>query len=173
MKGTIVRCLQDGVEQRYGSEAWRAVLELSGLSPDAAFTPNRQVSDADVSLLLHASAEQLGMSANEIVDFFGTWWACNYAPRVYGFYYERHPNLRSFLRGLNQIHREVTQHSRSAQPPFVDIVEHERRLSITYHSERGLVALFAAIARGLGAHFGEQVEVICESDDQVEVIWAA
>ncbi len=75
---------------------------------------------------------------------------------------------------MDQVHIEMTQSVPNARPPRFDYAWRDpKTLQVKYKSTRPLIAIFVGLARGVGKHFGEQLDVRVVSDDTVEIRFAA
>jgi len=170
MKGTILKCLQEMVEKRHSKESWQQILDEAGLEGTQFFSLSSDVPDTDAIALFEASASVLGLSAQETADAFGSYWVNDYAARVYQTLYGRLRSAREFILALDGVHLMVTNTIANARPPRFDYEEEsENSLLVTYKSQRGLIDLYAGLARGVGEYFSTPLEVTKLSRNQVRI----
>lgn len=170
MKGTILRCLGDMVTERYGEEPWKRILRQAGLDDLTKFSPSSDVDDAVAGKVFAVAGPVLERTAAQVFDDFSTHWVETYAPKVYPQYYGQFKSTKEFLLGLDRLHSTVTRNLEGARPPrFQYTWRDENTLRMTYESHRGLVDLFASLARALGRHFGEEIAVRKIGGNLVEV----
>lgn len=168
MKGTIVRCLQDFVEQEHGPQAWRRITERARLPQ--ILTPNAELADEKIEVLVEAAREEL--PAGDVLGDAGVFWARRYAPRVYPEYYEEYESLRAFLEAVNEIHREVTHFVPSSTPAYLELEWLDPScLRIRYRTHRPLFPFALGVVRGLATHFGETVEIEDVTGQRAMVRW--
>lgn len=170
MKGTILRCLGDAVSAKHGEPTWLDVLRHAGVTDVTKFAPSSDVDDALAVRLFQSVGAVLRFSITQVYDEFSTHWVDVYAPKVYPQYYGSFRSTREFLLGLDRVHSTVTRNIEGARPPrFRYEWRDERTLRMTYESHRGLIELFAALARALGRHFDEAINVRKIGADVIEV----
>src|SRR5262245_51800486 len=97
MKGTIVKCLQEMVEGRFGKQEWQAILGDAGFTGPQLFSLSADVDEGKALGLFASTARVLEISAEQAADAFGDHWVNEYAPRVYQTIYARHRSAREFL----------------------------------------------------------------------------
>ncbi len=160
MKGTIVKCLEELVRKDFGDDKWSAVMERSGIEAGRVFSTMEDVSDETVLAMIGATAEVLGITPQVAMDAFGMHWSKTYAPKVYGVFFEKAKSAREFLLSLDGVHDTVTRRMENARPPrFVYDDQDPSKLTMRYESPRGLVALMPGLVKGVGALYGEEVDV--------------
>jgi hypothetical protein len=166
MKGTIVRCLQELVENTSGRPAWKATLTGAGLPATAHFGTLDDVDDALVLKLVGSAAGALGVTPQQAMDAFGEHWSFTYAPSIYGVYFEKCDNARDFLLSLAAIHVKMTASMANASPPKFSYDDSAPdSLVMTYASKRGLVALMPGLVRGVARYYKEQLQVTLSGSD--------
>lgn len=160
MKGTIVKCLEEVVRKNFGDEKWKAVLAAMGIDEARVFSTMEDVPDGTVVEMIGKVAAVLGISKEAAMEAFGMHWSKTYAPRVYGVFFEKAKSARAFLLSLDGVHDTVTRRMENARPPrFVYDDKQPERLVMRYDSPRGLVALMPGLVKGVGALYGEEIDV--------------
>jgi hypothetical protein len=172
MKGTIVKCLQELVVNRFGKENWHEICELSGFDKRTEIPIILNVSDAVASELLANTCSVLNLSFEAAADAFGDYWCNEYAPKIYASIYRNFKNAREFILGMDRVHLFLTQTLDNANPPRFDYeAVGDDKLLVTYKSQRNLVDVFVGLARGLGRYFDEDLRVTKLGQDKVEIVF--
>ncbi len=176
MKGTIVRCLCEMIEKAHGADTWARIMETAGhRTGKLAITMDIvDVDDALVMGLVQATCTVLGITAGQAANAFGEYWSCTFGPANYPKIYERFHSAREMLLGMDQVHIEVTSSVPNARPPRFDYAWSDpRTLNVSYKSNRGMVEIFAGLARGVGKHFNEPLDVTVRDAGSVQIVFAA
>jgi hypothetical protein len=159
MKGTIVVCLKELVEKKFGKPVWAQALVEAGV-PNQVFLAPADVPDAAVMKILGALSNVTHASAQALMDAFGDHWANDYAPRVYSVYFRQHRTAMEFLLAMDALHGTVTKSIPNAHPPrFTYEKKGPKSFVMTYASQRGLGAMVPGLVRGVARHYGEQCTV--------------
>ncbi len=165
MKGTIPKCLGEMVRAQHGPDRWTLICTEAGLARWHHFVTTEDVPDELVVGLFHMTSAVLGKSLQQVMDDFGMHWSTVYAPDIYGQYFRRASNAREMLLSMSEVHRVTTDRVAEAVPPRFEYESLEDgTLLMRYHSERGLSALMPGLIRGVGAYYGERVEVEKDGD---------
>jgi hypothetical protein len=160
MKGTIVKCLEEVVTERFGDEKWRESLKRAGFSEAKIFTMLGDVDEANFMRIMKGVASAASLSMEQTMEAFGEHWSTVYGPHVYGAYFSTAKNTRELLLNLDHIHEVMTKSMKSARPPrFRYEWKGDKHLIMHYESSRRLVALMPALIRGVGKHYNEKVTV--------------
>ena len=174
MKGTIVKCLEELVTSQFSQEVWEKSLQDAGISESTVFWPMGNVDDLQVMDIITAVCTNLGITFEQAADAFGDYWVNVYSQRMYPLYYQRNPTARDFLLHLDQVHTEMTQRMEDASPPRFEYEwVNDNTLIMHYHSHRDLVDFVVGLARGVGKHYGEPLQVSKVGPDKVMVGFAA
>ena len=170
MKGTILKCLQEMVESRFGKQEWKQILSESGFAPTQLFTLSADVDEQKTLALFSNTAEVLEIPAEQVMDDFGDYWVNEYASRIYHTLFGRLKSAREFILGMDQVHIMVTSTIENAQPPRFEFEERGPKvLVVTYKSKRGLIDLYIGLARGVGKYFGTPLEIVKLNQRQVQI----
>lgn len=158
MKGTILKCLQEYVQEVHDEATWQQCLEAAGFSSSCQFTLQGEVDEGATLALFTQSAHVLGLSTTQLFDGFGQYWMCYYALDQYRSYYLSAHSSKEFIKKLNFIHHSFTQHL----PPgkrlhLVYQWQSEHTLLLEYHSERNLINLLISLVKGVGVYYQEQL----------------
>lgn len=157
MRGTIATCLQELVEQKFGSAKWHESLKAAGLAESLVFTVLSEIDEADFRVLLKGVSSALSMSMAQLMDAFGEHWSTIYAPKMYAPYYSGLKNSRELLLNLDHIHEVMTKSTNSRPPRFRYEWKGEKLLIMHYQSERGLIDFMPGLIRGVGKYFNEKL----------------
>ena len=169
MKGTVVLCLQELVEKRFGAEKWKQALLTAGLSEVRLFSTLEDVSDEQVFALAGIVSKTTKVPRERLREMFGEYWSNQYAPRIYGSYYRKAKTARDLLQNLDHIHTAMTNSMPGARPPrFKYHWTAPNVLTMHYESKRGLVGLMPGLIRGVGKYYNEALRVTVK-DNSVSV----
>ena len=169
MKGTILKCLQEMVESRFGKPEWQEILKDAGFKGPQLFSLSADIDEGKAVGLFASAARVLEISAEQAADAFGDHWVNEYAPRVYQTIYARHKSARDFLLAMDAVHVMVTDSVPNARPPRFDFEEQGKTLLVTYKSKRGLIDLYIGLVRGVGKRFNTPLEIQKLSARQVKI----
>lgn len=157
MKGTIVKCLEELVTEKFGAEKWRESLERAGIPEWRTFTVLGDVDEAEFMRIMQGVAGAALLSMEQAMDAFGEYWSTVYGPKVYGAYFSAR-SARELLLNLDHIHEVMTKSMESARPPrFRYEWRGDKLLIMHYESRRGLAALMPGLIRGLGKYYNEKL----------------
>jgi len=160
MKGAIVACMKELVEGEFGADKWEEALERAGLPKNLSVLPIADVDDETVLRVVRELCQVLGITEQQAADAFGRYWACTYAPRLYGAYYVGVGSAKEFLLKMDDVHVATTRAIPNAHPPrFVYEDVDENTLIMEYHSSRGLMSFFTGLTRGIAEYFGERADI--------------
>lgn len=160
MKGTILTCLSELVEERYGRKVWTEALRLAGLRPGAIFLPSADVDDAVVHRLFATVAEAGHLTPAELAEAFGDAWINDYAPTLYRQFFTEYRTALDFLASIDVVHAEMTRKNPDAQPPRFTVVERAPgRLVLHYGSARSMEALVPGLIRGVARRYREELVI--------------
>jgi len=160
MKGTIHKCVEKLVIEKFGIDKWEECLTSVGLDEDHVFMMNDDVDEKKTMELLSKAPSILGITGQQLFDAFGVYWSTVYAPKVYPAYYEGITSSKEFLLKLDNLHSEITQNVPNARPPkFTYFWKNDTTLEMTYDSQRGLIDLFVSLAKGIGTHYNETLGI--------------
>jgi hypothetical protein len=160
MKGTIVKCLEELVTQRFGAEKWKESLRKAGIAEGRTFTMLGDVDETEFMRIMKGVADAASLSMEQTMEAFGEHWSTVHAPTVYAAYFDTAKSARELLLNLDHIHDVMTRSMKSARPPrFRYEWKGDKLLIMHYESKRGLVALMPGLIRGVGKHFNEKLTV--------------
>ncbi len=169
MKGTILVCLKELVEKRFGKPAWDGALTAAGV-PGQLFLAPADVPDETVMKVLAALSKTTNTSGQALMDAFGDYWANEYATRVYASYYRQHETAMDFLLGMDKLHQTMTKTIPNAHPPhFTYERKGDRSFVMTYASPRHLGAMVPGLVRGVARRYGTRCTIRDLGGDRFEV----
>lgn len=158
MKGIIFNVLEEVVVAAHGDATWDALLDAAAC--DGVYTSLGSYPDDQMSRLVAAASDALGIPQADVVRWFGREAIPRFAVR-YPAFFTAHASTRSFVMSLNTIiHPEVRKIYTGAQCPEFDFQNAEDgALLLGYHSPRKLCALAHGFIEGVADQYHEQVEV--------------
>ena len=157
MKGVVFNLLEQLVARDYGEETWDALLDASEL--DGAYTSLGSYADGDLMKLVGAAAEELDMSPDQVVRWFGRNALPLFAMR-YPQLFEPHDCTRSFVLTLNEIiHPEVRKLYPGADVPVFDFATRNGGLVMGYRSPRKMCGFAEGLLHGAADHYKERLTI--------------
>jgi heme-NO-binding protein len=160
MKGTIVRCMEELVTNKFGVEKWQESLAQAGIPEWRIFTAFCDVDETEFMKIMTGIAGAAALSMEQVMEAFGEYWSTVYGPKVYRAYFSDAQTARELLLNLDHIHEVMTKSIKFAQPPrFRYEWKGDKLLIMHYESFRGLVALMPGLIRGVGKYFKENLTV--------------
>lgn len=171
MKGTVHKCIEKLITEKFGAEKWQACLAYVGLDEDHYFMINDDVDEAlTMKLVTEAIPTVCNLQLQQVIDTFGQYWINDYASKVYAPYFEGVNSSKELILKLDFIHKTLTEKIPNAKPPRLTYEwVNGNTLAVTYLSERGLIDLFIAIAKGVGTYYKEDLKVTKKSSQVLEV----
>jgi hypothetical protein len=172
MKGTILSCVKELVEKKFGAAAWTKVLEAAG-QPGALFLAGGDVPDEKAMKILGAASKVSGLSMQALMDAFGDYWANDYSDKMYPQYYAEHKTAKDFLRGMDALHERLTKSIPNAKPPrFAYESETPNSFVMIYRSARGLGDMLPGLIAGVARHYRTKIAVKKLGTDRFELKFA-
>jgi hypothetical protein len=157
MKGVVFNLLEQLVARDFGEDTWDGLLDASGL--DGVYTSLGSYPDEDLTKLVTAASEALGMPADDIVIWLGRNALPLFAER-YPQLFEPHDSTRPFVLTLNDIiHPEVRKLYPGADVPEFDFDVRDELLVMDYRSPRKLCSFAEGLLLGAADHYGEQLTI--------------
>ncbi len=172
MKGTIVKCLQEMVENKFGKDKWSTICEKSNFGKNQIISLSADIDDAVVMTLLKNTCETLGVSLEQAGDAFGDYWVNNYGPNVYKSIYNKFKNTREFILGMDDVHVMVTKTVPNSKPPrFTYDFPNDKTIIMTYKSSRGLILVLMGLVKGLARYFNEKLTVTKINEGSIKIVF--
>jgi len=160
MKGTIVKCMEELVTNKFGEGKWKESLKKAGIPEWRCFTTFCDVDEAEVMGIMEGIAGAASLSMEQLMEAFGEYWSTVYGPHIYGAYFSDAKRARELLLNLDHIHEVMTKSIKFACPPrFRYEWKGDKLLIMHYESFRGLVALMPGLIRGVGKYYRENLTV--------------
>lgn len=173
MKGTIVRCLEELVVERFGEDKWQKSLEEAGIKTSRIFLPFEDVDDSVVIKLITAVCNNLNISLSQAADAFGDYWVNVYSQNLYPQYYSTHKTAKDFLLDMDTVHVAMTKTVKNAHPPrFTYEWKDDNTLIMHYKSQRSLIDFVVGLAKGVGKFYHEDLQVTKLGSDNVQIVFA-
>ena len=171
MKGTVHKCIEKLITEKFGLATWQTCLEAVGLEEDHIFMMNDDVDEAlTMKLVTEVIPSVTRLSLQQVLDAFGHYWINDYASQIYKPYFEGCHSSRELISKLDFIHESLTKNIPNARPPRLRYEWLDgQTVSLTYVSDRGLIDLFISIAKGVGDYYKETLVVVKKSDQTLEV----
>jgi hypothetical protein len=170
MKGTIHRCLAEMVTAQHGEDKWRQCLMKANLRPSTRFHMRDDLDEAWSMGFFQQTALSLDIGLPQLLEDFGRYWCCVYAPREYEYFFFGMSTAKRMLFNLDRLHENIRKHFHNAQPPFYGyewLDDEQRRLKVTYTSDRGLMDLYIFLVKGLGEYYNETIGIEKLSEKEV------
>ncbi len=172
MKGTIVKCLQNLVVEKFGKDKWEKSLEDVGISKSTLFMPIADVDDSTVLKVVQAVCKNLGLTLEQLADYFGDYWVNVYSQKYYHLYYAKHKTAKDFLLDMDNVHITMTKTMKNARPPrFTYEWENDKNLIMHYKSHRGLIDFLVGLAKGVGTFYNENISVSKIGTDKIRIVF--
>lgn len=161
MYGLVIISLQEMITKNYGPEKWNAVKRAAGVDEEI-LSRLTSYDDSVTYQLVGAAANELNITADELLERFGNHWITITAIQDYGeLICAAGANIRDFLLHLPQFHTRVVLFLPNLQPPqFYCSDVGENTLTLHYSSTRaGLAPFVLGAIRGVGELYNKSVEV--------------
>ncbi|SDL68498.1 Haem-NO-binding [Halarsenatibacter silvermanii] len=172
MKGTLVKAMQEMVENEHGQNMWQRIIETSMLGDDFDVNILADVEDEKFKNLLNTTAEVLDISKKEAMDRFAHYFILEYALDTFAInmYFSQSDSAREFLLKMDDVHRRLTKNIDDASPPRFDYEKKDDgSLLMTYNSERGMFELFKSLAEAVGEYFNDDLRIREAGKNTVEI----
>ena len=157
MKGIIFNVVEEVVFDRFGPDAWDAMLETCGL--DGVYTSLGSYPDEELNKLVEAACSMTQATSADILRVIGS----GAMPRLqerYPTFFDAAPNARSFILSLNSIiHPEVRKLYTGAGCPHFHFGHQDDDLLMGYNSPRKLCHLAHGFIDGLAKIYDETIIV--------------
>ncbi|MCS6831394.1 MAG: heme NO-binding domain-containing protein [Armatimonadota bacterium] len=172
MKGTIVIAVREMVQQQFGKDAWTKALLEAGIDKEPAIAPSSMIDDKVVINVIQGICRTTGKSMQQFADMFGEYWVTQYAQRMYKSFFLGSKCARDFLLKMDSVHVSMTRAFPDSTPPRFEYEwKSDNTLIMTYKSPRGLMDIFIGLIKGVGKHYGENLQVRKITSNQVEIVF--
>lgn len=173
MKGTIVKCLKELVETKFGKDKWTTICEKTSFPTNTLISLTADIDDPTVMKLIQNTCSTLGITMEQAADAFGDYWVNNYAPAIYKSIFTKYKSAREFILGMDDVHIMVTKTVPNAIPPrFTYSFSDDKTLVMTYDSKRGLILILMGLVKGLGRYFNEKLTVSKINDKSIKIVFS-
>ncbi|MCL2329193.1 MAG: heme NO-binding domain-containing protein [Bacteroidetes bacterium] len=170
MKGSIVKCCAEMVNDYYGGQTWKEILQQSGQKPNMLIRPISDIDDQIVFKIFGNICTVLNLSKQQLYDMFGDYWVRIYAPKISRIYYIQNKTAKEFIMGMDKVHEHVTSMIPNAHPPKFKVEEvDENTIIVNYISKRNLIDLYMGLVKGVGNYFKTPIGIKKLSEDRVEL----
>ncbi len=160
MKGTIVKCMEELVIEKFGAGNGRSRSRRQGSQRGESSQRFCDIDETEFTRIMTGVAEVTFLSMEQVMEAFGEHWSTVYAPNVYAAYYSGVKTSRELLVNLDHMHEVMTKSIKFARPPrFRYEWQGEQHLIMHYESGRGFVALMPGLIRGVGKYYKEDLTV--------------
>ena len=112
--------------------------------------------------LVEVASLELGITEEELLEKFGTYWVIKTAQKSYAHFFKMGgKNVREFVTNLDHIHKRLSVSFQDIRAPQFDLIkETENSMTVTYTSERtSYLPLTVGLIKGLFIHFKENGSV--------------
>lgn len=172
MKGVIVMCLGELVQNNFGKDKWETALEKAGVNKDTIFLSTSDVDDGTVLKVINSLCDILNISLVQAADAFGDYWVNVFAPKIYKVYYDGVISAKDFLLKMDEVHVQSAAIVKDCRPPrFSYEWKDDKTLIMGYKSHRGLIDIMVGLIKGVGKYYNENLKVTKLGDDKVEVVF--
>lgn len=157
MHGVIFVELKKYVDAKVGGDAWRALVETSGV-PTKMYMAMRTYDDAELVSLVQTASSMTGTPAPALLRDFGAFIVPDLMKMYRAFMKNDWRTLDVLQYTESNIHAQVRQMTKGAMPPFLTCTRTSPTdVMIRYSSPRRLCSVGEGIIDGIAAHFGEKV----------------
>lgn len=161
MYGLINNALRGYILQKSGRDCWDSIRMAIGLHGDH-FGAMESYADSITYNIVQRYCEDVGRSAEVVLEEFGVFWVQEIAAREYGYMLKM--TGRSFqecVENLDLMHERVaTEFIDLAQPSFSVTNATEGSFQVHYRSHRnGLAPFVLGLLHGLASHFDAKVKI--------------
>lgn len=162
MYGIVNKAIEDLVKANFGEEKWIAVKKRSAIDVDY-FLSNEPYDDDITFKLAAATAAEMNMTVEQVLEAFGEWWILKTGKEKYGGLMEAGgQNLKEFLVNLPMFHSRIMLIYPKLTPPEFKVSNiEEKSIHVHYFSKRqGLQEFVRGLMFGLGKMY--QTPIIVE-----------
>jgi len=172
MKGIIVKCLAELVNEKFGHEKLVEAYNDAGVDAKKIFLVTEDVDDALVLKVVGAVCKVLNITLPQAADAFGDYWVNSFAPKIYSIYYKNVNSTKEFLLKMDEVHQKATKNLPNARPPrFSYKWENEKTLIMGYRSHRNLIDFLVGLARGVGKYYKENIKVTKLNEKEIKIVF--
>lgn len=157
MHGVIFIELKKYVDAKVGGDAWRTLVEKSGVK-NKMFAAMGTYDDAELIALVQTASTMTGTPAPELLRDFGTFIVPDLMKMYRAFMKPAWRTLDVLQYTESNIHTQVRTMTKGAMPPFLTCTRTSpTEVLIQYKSPRKLCFVGVGIIDGIANHFGEKI----------------
>jgi len=168
MKGVILRCLQEIVENRYGKDVWEEALKKADVE-DLKVLPVDNIDDSIALAIFKNLCEITGEGVQGIAEEFGRYWINVYSQRLYKTFYNESDTAMDFILKIDEIHQIMTKNIGTNPPRFKYEWKDDRTLLMKYKSRRNLIDLAVGLLKGVAEYYGEDIQIRKIDENNIEI----
>lgn len=161
MYGMVNNAICELVNQRFGADVWQRVKARAGVDLEV-FISNDGYDDQITYALVAATAEETGLTGQQVLEAFGEHWVLHTGRAGYGHMFAAAGRtLPEFLHNLPSFHARVRLTFPNLRPPRFEISQvSDGELVLHYHTHRpGLAAFTVGLLKGLGRMYNVNLEI--------------
>lgn len=160
MKGIVFTTLGSMVEEKFGMEAWNALIEKVNPPNGGAYTAAEYYPDAELLDFVAAASEMTEIPVPALVEAYGQYLFGTFVKK-YPVFFEGQTDAKEFLKSVDgYIHVEVRKlYKRTTLPEFQYRDEAENELVMLYRSPRKMCHLSVGLIKGTSEHFNTPIEI--------------
>jgi hypothetical protein len=161
MYGLVNKAMKGFVIKSFDEAKWITICDKAQFD-DYDFLSLKSYPDDLTYRLVGAASEELGMSANSILEAFGEYWILYTASEGYSDMLDvSGTTFPEFIGNLDMLHFRVSNIMPELRPPmFTSKNISENSIELDYNSDRaGLTPMVVGLLRGLGKRFNLIVDV--------------
>lgn len=160
MHGIIFLYLQRFAQRRGGPTAWNDLLREAELA-SKAYSPVQEYPDDEALKLMHAASRQFNSPLSQVLEDFGEFLAPGLLQLYASLIHPEWKTLEVIANTEELIHRTVRMRNPGAKPPMLECMRtDDNSIQIIYSSHRKLCSLAKGIAKGIAAHYQEEIEIV-------------
>ncbi|OFY24690.1 MAG: hypothetical protein A2X02_01485 [Bacteroidetes bacterium GWF2_29_10] len=172
MKGVIVQCLNQLIEERFSKEIWKQIMIDSKLDPDTVFFGHHDINDAVIMEVVGNVCKNLNISLEDAANAFGDYWVNVFAKKHYFAFFISSKTARQFLEKMDQVHVKITETVPNAHPPrFKYETPDNNTIIMLYESKRGLIDFLVGLAKAVGTYYKEDIEVTKLDANKIKIVF--
>ncbi len=164
MYGMVNNAIKELILAEHGDQVWERIKKRADVVNEV-FLSNEPYPDETTYRLVEASASELEMTAEAVLQRFGMWWVLKTAREGYGHLLQNcGRTLPEFLRNLPNFHTRIMMMFPELRPPEFECSDAEPdSLRLHYRSSRkGLAPFVVGLLYGLGEMFETTIHVAHE-----------
>ena len=161
MYGLINKSFREFVIDSYGEECWSSIHSVTSLDEECFLAMRRQ-SDDSTFLLVKATAENLDVPGEVILEQYGRFWVDSVARLQFGQIMKATGlEFIEFVNNLDDMHKGISSSFLGYSPPSFFLSECDGGYyRLDYSSARcGLTPFVSGLLQGLGQYFATDVDV--------------